>query len=353
MTRQDVESYTRLFGGPGMPFITSYLFGYYYRQIEMLITWNNHHWTAFLTNDWMERTLQEGVKFYSDSKAVATYKKDYKKHYEESLPFFEALVKKDQLTEDDIAAFFSYAGEVLSLYVKCEFFYTDRVFEVSKTNPTLKENLRDFDKLKNPGKEQIIRVFFDQHSYIYQVLEILSKQFNIPFEDLVEYKPEEIQSLFSTKQVSKELIEKRRRSYVFSSHKEIELDYDADEFIQKILPPIPIKNEIKGIPANKGAYTGTVKLFDHGYEFYKVGKMMDEMKQGQVLVTETTSPELMLACKKAGAIVTNEGGLLSHAAIVARELDIPCIVAAHGVTTSFKDGDKVHVDATKGIIKRL
>jgi pyruvate,water dikinase len=77
------------------------------------------------------------------------------------------------------------------------------------------------------------------------------------------------------------------------------------------------------------------------------------MKNGQILVAETTSPELLPACKKAGAIVTNQGGLLSHAAIVSRELKIPCIVGVGNATDVLHDGDEVEVDADKGIVKIL
>jgi len=59
------------------------------------------------------------------------------------------------------------------------------------------------------------------------------------------------------------------------------------------------------------------------------------------------------AMKKAAAIVTNEGGITSHAAIVSRELQIPCIVGAKNATKIFKDGQLVEVDAKHGVIKRV
>jgi pyruvate,water dikinase len=57
--------------------------------------------------------------------------------------------------------------------------------------------------------------------------------------------------------------------------------------------------------------------------------------------------------KKAGAIVTGTGGLTCHAAIVGRELNIPCIVGTKFATRLFKDGDLVDVDATHGVVKKL
>ncbi|OGD56420.1 hypothetical protein A2V71_04805 [Candidatus Berkelbacteria bacterium RBG_13_40_8] len=79
--------------------------------------------------------------------------------------------------------------------------------------------------------------------------------------------------------------------------------------------------------------------------------MIAKMKDGDILVTETTSPEIMPACKKASAILTNQGGLLSHAAIVSRELNIPCIVGLEDITHLINDGDILEVDANNGFVK--
>jgi pyruvate,water dikinase len=62
---------------------------------------------------------------------------------------------------------------------------------------------------------------------------------------------------------------------------------------------------------------------------------------------------MMTAVRKAAAIVTDEGGMTAHAAIVAREFKIPCIVGTKIATQAFKDGDRVEVDAYRGIMKRI
>jgi phosphohistidine swiveling domain-containing protein len=73
----------------------------------------------------------------------------------------------------------------------------------------------------------------------------------------------------------------------------------------------------------------------------------------RILVTSMTAPEYITAIRKAKAIVTDTGGLTCHAAIVSRELKVPCIVGTKIATKVFKDGDKVEVDATKGVVKKL
>lgn len=80
---------------------------------------------------------------------------------------------------------------------------------------------------------------------------------------------------------------------------------------------------------------------------------MEKMDDGNILISQATSPDLISAMKKAAAIVTNTGGLICHAAITSRELKIPCIVGTGNATLIFKDGDLVEVDAQKGTIKKI
>jgi len=77
------------------------------------------------------------------------------------------------------------------------------------------------------------------------------------------------------------------------------------------------------------------------------------MKKGDILVAGQTRPTLMTAIHKAGAIVTDEGGIISHAAIISRELKKPCIIGTKIATKILKDGDLVEVDANNGIVKIL
>jgi pyruvate,water dikinase len=77
------------------------------------------------------------------------------------------------------------------------------------------------------------------------------------------------------------------------------------------------------------------------------------MKDGNILVSAATSPSIMPAMKKAAAFVTDEGGLTSHAAIVARELNTPCVFGTKIATKVLNDCDLIEVDATNGIIKKL
>ncbi|HEX8974466.1 MAG TPA: PEP/pyruvate-binding domain-containing protein [Patescibacteria group bacterium] len=105
-------------------------------------------------------------------------------------------------------------------------------------------------------------------------------------------------------------------------------------------------NQLVGTSAFAGKVNGSVKIINGFDDLSKVGL-------GDVLVTQMTNPKYLPAVQKASAIVTDEGGLLCHAAIVARELKKPCIIGTKFATQVLKDGDLVEVDADNGIVRIL
>ncbi len=100
---------------------------------------------------------------------------------------------------------------------------------------------------------------------------------------------------------------------------------------------------VKGLGASPGVGMGPVRLI-------KSSKEIRDLVRGEVLVTEMTTPDFVPAMKKAAAIVTNTGGMTSHAAIVSRELGVPCIVGTQNATEELKDGMEVSVDGSHGIV---
>lgn len=104
--------------------------------------------------------------------------------------------------------------------------------------------------------------------------------------------------------------------------------------------------EIKGMCASQGTAKGKVKIINGVQD-------MDKMEPGVILVSSMTRPEFVSAMKKAAAIVTDEGGVTCHAAIVSRELGIPCIIGTKIATTVLKDGDIVEINANEGCVKIL
>ena len=103
---------------------------------------------------------------------------------------------------------------------------------------------------------------------------------------------------------------------------------------------------VAGVVAYGGIVRGRVRIIKSYHDIRRV-------QEGDVIVANTTHPDYLPAMRKAVAFVTNEGGIISHAAIVARELRKPCIVGTGNATEAFKDGDMVEVDAKRGIVKKI
>ncbi|MEA2097495.1 MAG: PEP-utilizing enzyme [Patescibacteria group bacterium] len=109
------------------------------------------------------------------------------------------------------------------------------------------------------------------------------------------------------------------------------------------------KRLITGYPACGGRVEGTIRLIN----MFMEGNMKEEIekvKKGDIIVTSMTRPHFLLAIRRAGAIITDMGGTLCHAAIVAREFNIPCVVGTQNATEILKDGQRVIVDAHEGVI---
>lgn len=100
---------------------------------------------------------------------------------------------------------------------------------------------------------------------------------------------------------------------------------------------------LEGLAASAGVANGVVKVI---YEL----KDLNKIKEGDILVTRMTNPDMVVTMQKAKAIVTDEGGLTAHAAIVSREIGLPCVVGTKNATNILKDGQIVTVDGTNGKI---
>jgi phosphohistidine swiveling domain-containing protein len=104
---------------------------------------------------------------------------------------------------------------------------------------------------------------------------------------------------------------------------------------------------IKGNPAMSGLVTGIALVYHWGDE------VPEDVKRGSILVTGQTRPQLLPLIRRCAGIVTDEGGLMSHAAIVARELKLPCLVGVSNATNIIRTGDRIELDADSGVIRIL
>lgn len=102
---------------------------------------------------------------------------------------------------------------------------------------------------------------------------------------------------------------------------------------------------VRGLGASPGTVSGAVRVLKDPSEG-------SQLEQGEILIAPMTTPDWVPILRRAAAIVTDSGGKTSHAAIVSRELGIPCVVGTSTATASLKDGTIVTVDGTEGVVRR-
>ena len=112
-----------------------------------------------------------------------------------------------------------------------------------------------------------------------------------------------------------------------------------------VVPPTA-EGSVKGTTGYGGTATGPVKIILDP-------EKAEHFARGDILVTGSTRPEYLPIMEKAAAFVTDAGGILSHAAITAREMKKPCVIGTKVATQTFKDGDVIEVNADTGVVRKI
>jgi len=194
----------------------------------------------------------------------------------------------------------------------------------------------------------------DVEYYAYYIYDMVLKEFGRRFHLTVKQghyllKDEIIAILLNKKRVNVDKINERIKSsfyVVIRGKAKLLTGKQARDFIKKIKSrPIP-KNlkELSGQCACGGYSKGKAKIIKNKEDYKK-------FKTDDILVSYATNPNMVSLMKKSSAIITDEGGITCHAAIVSRELGIPCVIGTRFATKVLKDGQLVEVDANKGIVK--
>ena len=181
----------------------------------------------------------------------------------------------------------------------------------------------------------------------------IGRRMNINLADTTYLQEQEIIDFLSGKKTfDANLIKQRRKGFVIYLDSRNKLVCLQGNSITKALKLFKLlgKEEkpttLSGRVASKGKAKGTVAII---YGVKDLGKV----QSGNILVAVTTHPDYVSAMRKAAAIITDEGGITSHAAIVSREFGIPCIVGCKNATKVLKDGNLVEVNAIEGVITKL
>ncbi len=198
-------------------------------------------------------------------------------------------------------------------------------------------------KLANQKSHEMMEKFFEE----------LMRRFHLSKAQAKMIAPYEMEDVLIRERVDGDLFNERMKlSFaVFDGDKpgKVLVGSEARQIEQELLASLAVDPNIKefaGTCAYPGKAVGVVKVVNDENE-------MNKFKVGDILVSTSTTPKIIPAMKKAAAIITDSGGITCHAAIVSRELNVPCVIGTKIATKVLKDGDRVEVDAANGTIKKI
>lgn len=184
-----------------------------------------------------------------------------------------------------------------------------------------------------------------------QILAEIAKRFGYEIDELKYAVAPEIPNIIKSQIPKRETLQYRRDNVAFVCTRDgyfAETGTKVEEVRHLMMRDNKLDEiqDIRGLSASLGRAIGTARIIKSVTE-------VDNVKEGDILVAVMTRPDYVSAMKKAAAIVTDEGGITSHAAIVSRELGIPCIIGTKIATQVFKDGDKLEVNANHGWVRKI
>jgi phosphohistidine swiveling domain-containing protein len=221
-------------------------------------------------------------------------------------------------------------------------------YKINAYHQKLFKVLRTCAYLLDYKKEQ----FTKSHYQIMPVFREVASRFKISETLARLYAPAELKAaLLNHKEISKKRLESRYKHSVqyWSGDKfRIFEGRRADKFFNQAAKNDrgQIFDSLDGVIASAGKYVGRVRVALSARE-------LKDFRAGEILVTHMTSPDFVPAMKKAGAIITDKGGVTCHAAVVSRELGVPCVVGTQNATKVLKTGELVEVNANHNSVKIL
>ncbi|MDO8563934.1 MAG: PEP-utilizing enzyme [Nanoarchaeota archaeon] len=356
MEKLKKEDFKFTFESKGNTFLFENLVISHYMPGRSIIFSKGDKVRTFADCELIEKVRGEGEK--RKPKDIKVKMEALKKLIEKTITDVTYYKIKKNLTIKDVKGMLDVLASIIIQYSYFDHFYWEGVYEKKSKNKIMQEIVDTMGSFKNDIRAALNPIFFDKNGYMAILLNKISLQYNVPVKDLNFYQEKEVIELFEGKKVDSEEIKNRSEIYLFYKDNLGKVNTISGNLAQEVIDSIdtvPVSVEIiKGKVAHgKGRIIlGKVKIISRDYSnLIAMRQEMVEMQKGDILVTETTDPEMLPAMKKSSAIITDIGGMLSHAAITARELDIPCIIETGFASKILKTGDLIEVDANKGIVR--
>lgn len=335
-----MNTYTRFFEAVSPSFLFESIYINSYSDLDCYVIKEKES-AIVLFKDLKQKKCQEtALKLFDDKTKFNEYYDNFRNFLNIAKDISEELIKNNQLKE--LIELFL---EFLKFYRYTESFYTELSYKIYEKNGdnVLGENLKKLEIIKTDARKYLNSFFNGQESYLTRIINQLNESQSLLYSTVEEVR--------SGKKCSAEDIEKRKLNHVLSKNDIIYLDNSLEYQELKKWKESLNKNSngLKGTAVSKGIAKGEAFVLSSDFtNFDELDSIIEKMPNNIILVSETTAPDIVNACFKAKAIVTNQGGMGSHAAIISRELKIPCVVGCKVATKVIKTGDKIIVNGNKG-----
>lgn len=311
----------------------------------------------YLLNNRYKQEVESGYRYFNRKGGFSKYGKLCEQTIDE-LTFLASRYQRintKQLSTKELQKLFDKFLRVLNRY--SEIYKKTEETKLKKFEGVKNKGLES--KLQNLGKLRLkMRKAGESIFYILlgKIMKEMAKRAGTTVNNLFFYTRKELGNLFKGKKLNNKILLNRKRGYVLwmmNGRIKILTDKKFREMWRWINKKfIAAENQIiNGTTANKGRAMGKVRLILHKTK--NLTKQIAQFEKGEILVTEMTRPDTIVACRNAAAIITDEGGITCHAAIVSREFNIPCVIGTKIATQVLKDGYLVEVDADSGKVKIL
>jgi phosphohistidine swiveling domain-containing protein len=275
---------------------------------------------------WITNGYHQGIKVGEDY-FLAQIQESFKENIEpaKTLKELEESLKKNRIEKDKLMEEQGFDSELRSFI----------------------RSIEEFTFMHDERKGLMIEAYY----YIEEILREISKRAGLTLDELNACFYSEIPDILDGNYNIDEIHKRMELCYFVLDDNEIKC-YIGEEarkwrdIILKKQEQTKDMLEIRGNAASLGIAIGRVKIIPTAREIGRIEK-------GDILVTGMTRPDYIIAMKKAAAIVTDEGGITCHAAIVSRELGIPCVIGTKIATQVLKDGMLVEVSGNHGRIRIL
>lgn len=248
----------------------------------------------------------------------------------------------DVLTADDVQDMIKKNGSEVNEWEKRKQLHDDVDQKLDEDTKKLLHLLRTLTLWREERKSYVQQT----SCCLQRIVEDASKKLRVESKVLFWSWPDEIDQVVAQPNIAEERAE---ASILIVDGKSGARNIVTGDEAQRLMVPFVNAEEVKEIRGNiasRGNAKGKIRIVLGKKDF-------DSFMEGEILVTTMTRPEFMPLMRRAAAIVTDEGGLTSHAAIISRELRKPCIVGTKNATQVLKTGDEVEVNAESGIITKI